>query len=160
TFMREGINGAAAIYGATENVEVDATVALDRYLFHEVYTRNNVVQGYTYFAAEDSMEKSFHEGDAWKFLLLGDPQMTIRRTSPPAASVHHPEILHCTAGCPRIDVYVEQPLGTPLGGAKVAVWKRSSSPTVLDRFTGEVHDNRYTDATGHAQIPAPALTDG
>jgi hypothetical protein len=172
SWMRSGGDGAVSFYGGTVNVQVGATVVLDKVMFDELYNHDNTLQGYTIYAGEQRMETAAHSGDAWKYTLLGDPQMTIRRANPPLLIVPMPEVvpIPCPAGgCKEIHLHVFDGLGAPISGAKAGAWMAgaaASAPGSGAAGALRVHaqdavaDNRYTDAQGLASIPADGLHDG
>ena len=102
------------------------------------------------------MENVWNSGDSWKYLLLGDPEMTIRTSQPPSPWVVSPWVEHATCGpggCPEVRMLVTQ-AGAPASGIRAAVYQPGGPDGV------GVLDNRYTDASGYAAIPAPGLEDG
>ncbi len=171
-WMIDAGNGGVSFYGGTRNVYVDPTVDLDKDMFDEVYNKSNLIQGYTDLAGEQRMETVHHSGDAWKYTLLGDPQMSIRREMPIALVVSVPTLvtIACPTGpCVALHLSVSDPSGRPLPGAKVGIWKpgpplpglaRRAEPLASAAATDEVLDDRYTDASGAVDIPVPPLTDG
>ena len=95
--------GALAFYGSSVVAHAYPSIDLNQNLFFAVYSQDIRVQGFTYFDAEYRMENVRHSGDSWKYLLLGDPEMTIRTTAPQSPWVSMPwvERAACGAGgCP------------------------------------------------------------
>jgi hypothetical protein len=165
TWVNVGPNGAVGFYGATALVGAPSCATLDRSLFDEVYNLGHVVQGYTYAAGERRMELEHHNGESWKFLLLGDPQMAIRRRDPVIVYTLAPEIRDyaCPTGtCHELRVAVRDGSNAPIPGALVGAWKPGPALGTRAASTqGEISDNRYADQDGLARIPFPApLTDG
>jgi peptidase C25-like protein len=150
--------GAVAFYGSTVNAKAYPSIDLNQNLFYAVYSQDIRVQGFTYYDAEYRMENLKKSGDSWKYLLLGDPEMTIRTTQPASPwTVGAPWVEHVACGpggCPEIRMYVTLAGGGPAVGVRVGVYQ---PPTPGG---AGVADNRYTDATGLAAIPAPGLGDG
>jgi len=167
-----GYNGAVAFYGATANAWVSPTNDLDKFMFDEVYNHANTIQGYTMAAAESRTEAIHQSGEGWKFLLLGDPQMNIRRYSPLPWYALAPQIQTtiCDLGaCSGFMVTVQSASGAPVVDAQVSVdfipagtpgARARPSTSAQATQTAEIIDDRYTDATGTATVPLPGLTDG
>jgi hypothetical protein len=170
SWMRQKHHGAVSFYGGTRSVYVSPTVDLDKAMFEELYNKSNVIQGFTILAGEKRMEQLHNLGDAWKYLLLGDPQMSIRRIEPIHLRASGPSIVlqSCDTGmCPAFHLNVSDANGRPLAGAKVGIWKAAAASAnapglsaALASGPDEVLDDRYTDANGDAFIPVPPLTDG
>ncbi len=156
--------GALGFYGATVNAKAYPSIELNQNLFFAVFSQDIKVQGYTYYDAEYRLENYRHSGDSWKYLLLGDPEMTIRTTAPdpPVVSAPWVERAACGAeGCPEIRMLVALASGAPAAGVRVSVWQPpTGAPRPAAAASAGVQDNRYTDATGLAAIPAPDLADG
>jgi hypothetical protein len=163
--------GALGYYGATAVAHAYPSIDLNQNLFFAVFTQDIRVQGFTYFDAEYRMENYDKDpGDSWKYLLLGDPEMTIRITDPVPPNVSAPwvERAACgTEGCPEIRMLVTNASGAPAVGVRVSVWQPGAGVLAGPARAGAarvasagVQDNRYTDATGLAAIPAPTLADG
>ncbi len=161
--------GALAYYGSTVPAHAIPSFDMNQNLFYAVYSQDIRVQGYTYYDAEYRMENAEHAGDSWKYLLLGDPEMTIRTGVPPSPWVIGApwvERSACgTSGCQEIRMHLSLASGGPAVGVRVSVWQppppgsaaRAGSARVA---TLGLNDNRYTDASGLAAIPAPTLADG
>jgi hypothetical protein len=148
--------GGLAFYGSTVSAGAWASIELNQDLFFAVFSQDIRIQGYTYYDAEYRMENVNHSNDSWKYLLIGDPEMTIRTTQPPSPWVVSPWVEHVACGpggCPEIRMLVTQ-AGAPASGFRAAVYQPGGPGGV------GVQDNRYTDATGYAAIPAPGLGDG
>jgi hypothetical protein len=175
SFMQRYGLGALAFYGSTVNAHAYPSIELNQNLFFAVYSQDIRKQGYTYFDAEYRMENTKHSGDSWKYLLLGDPEMTIRTTQPESPwTVSAPWVERSAcgpSGCPEIRMLVTLASGAPAAGVRVGVWQPASSPAGSARAGAAgsgaaatagagVQDARYTDGTGLAAVPAPGLGDG
>jgi hypothetical protein len=157
TWMHRYSLGGLAFYGATVPAGAWASIDLNQDLFHAVFSQDIEIQGYAYYDAEYRMENAWHSTDSWKYLLLGDPEMTIRTTQPASPWVIQApwiETASCGTSCPQLRTYLSLPAGGPAVGVRVSVYQPPSPGGP------GVQDNRYTDATGLAAIPVPGLTDG
>jgi hypothetical protein len=82
TWMQTPHNRAVAHYGATEPSWTEANHKLDYYLFQAVYNLNMTTHAKAIRYAEKQMtawDPGAGGENAWKYLLLGDPEMRIRR---------------------------------------------------------------------------------
>ena len=95
------------------------------------------------------------------YLLLGDPDMQIRRRNPGMWLVNAPDTINTCPSPPCFfGVVVVDEQGRPVEDALVAAWKPGAvGPT---KFNGpdEVFDNRYTLGDGSASVPAEPTTPG
>jgi hypothetical protein len=171
-WLNSDANGAVGFYGPGSLTNSSSAAVLDRVLFDEVWNLGTTVQGYAYSAAELRERTERHDGEGWAYLLLGDPQMTIRRANPSVVFVTRPELGPCASGiCDELRVGVHTSGGAPVPGALVGAWKPGAS-AARARLAGlpsvrgvagpgdELLDNRYTGADGLARIPVSGLTDG
>jgi hypothetical protein len=163
-FMEAGDDGAVAFYGSTRNSYTTPNHELDRQMFQGVYTVGLTTISHAIQFGELMMTniEDFH--NAWMYLLLGDPDMEIR-TGPPTIwdIVAPPAIPPCGGGCPPVDITVLDDQGQPLEGVLVAAWKEgfvATSPNSPAMKVDELLDNRYTNASGQAQIPVSSMTEG
>ncbi len=180
TWMEQVGKGAVGFYGSTVPSGTDANHELDRRLFRAVYDLGLTKHSHAIWCAEHWTEVAFGGGNPWMYLLLGDPEMTIRRTNTSCTSpwiVSKPsyipvgcKILNCCPTCqgPPIDILVMDENANPVPGIKVAYIKfgqtmvaspGDGSRTLLAQVD-EAQDNRYTLSDGWAHIPAPPLTSG
>jgi hypothetical protein len=90
------------------------------------------------------------------YLLLGDPEMTIRRRNPIGWKITVPaEYKPCYGpGC-YLNISVLDEVGNPAPFVKVSAWKAAA-----DRSKNEIQSNRYTDGSGRAQVPVSGVTAG
>ena len=153
TWMEDPDNRAVAHYGSTVPSGTDANHELDRQMFRAVYDLGLTTHAQAIKNAEAEMAAAEGEGNAWMYLLLGDPQMQIRRRNPLNIKFVLPEYVSICKGAPCfLDISVLDEIGNPVPNALVAAYKGLKEST-------EVLDNRYTDAKGHVRIPAsPAST--
>ncbi len=179
TFMEQVGKGAVAHYGATVPSGTSANHELDKRLFRAVYDLGFTTHSLAIWCAEHWTDVFHGPDNPWMYLLLGDPEMKIRRANtgcflPDPWIVEKPpfipvgcEVVDCCPGCPGppIDIRVLDPLsGAPVPGVKVAYIKTTtagaSAPGSLGTEIDEAQDNRYTQADGWAHVPAPKLTEG
>lgn len=152
----EGVNNrAVSFYGATVPSYTSQNHELDRQLFKAVYDTGLTIQSHALKQAEEDMASIMGSSDnAWMYLLLGDPEMTIRRRNPLNFKIEVPVAYRpCYGpGC-YLKVSVLDEVGNPAPFVKVAAWKAIDGKD-------EVLSNRYTDRSGTAAIPVSGVTAG
>jgi len=186
-WMNLNKHGAVSFYGATNSSVTPDNDILDKSLFRAVYDKDAPDQAWAIEAAEHECSVKSSAINPWMYLLLGDPQMRIRRESvgsgpaqltsgttvatatsltviPPTAPPIGCADFNCCPTCTAGILYfrVLGPGGVPVPGIKVAVWKGippAPEATSSDEVS-ELLDNRYTDAAGWVAIPTPPLTAG
>jgi hypothetical protein len=160
-------DGAASFYGATMPSWIYDNGIMARRLFDAVFNRGFTTQGVAIAFEEFGTILETSADNPVQYLLLGDPEMHIRRTNVagPPYVVQVPPYL--VAGpVPPFDVNVTRIDGRPVEGIKVALWKRGVGPgpgsarTAATTVFDEVLDNRYTDAQGNAHFDVPPLSPG
>ena len=152
----EGVNNrAVSFYGATVPSYTSQNHELDRQLFKAVYDTGLTIQSHAIKHAEEQMASIMGASDnAWMYLLLGDPEMSIRRRNPINWKIEVPVEYKPCFGFPcYLNVSVLDEVGNPAPYVKVAAWKTADG-------RDEVLSNRYTDRYGRAQIPVTGLTAG
>jgi hypothetical protein len=177
-WMEQNTDGAVSFYGATVPSGTQANHVIDQQLFQAVYDKGLTTQSHAIEYAEHQCSITEGDDNPWMYLLLGDPQMQIRRTNLLKSSpwvVVKPdwiqvgcEAVDCCPGCPGppIDIRILTEAGLPVVGVKVAVWKQGAQGLAprgdhgLNATGDELLDNRYTDANGWAHIPASPLSKG
>lgn len=154
-WMEDNNNRAVAFYGATVPSYTDQNHELDRQLFKAVYDSGLTIHSHAIKQAEDQMAGIIGSSNAWMYLLLGDPEMKIRRRNPLPFKIDVPaEYKPCYGpGC-FLNVLVLDEVGNPAPFVKVAAWKN------LTGGKDEILANRYTDRSGKAQIPVSGITAG
>ncbi len=164
-----GADGAVSHYGSTVPSGTDENHELDRQMFKAVYDLGLTTESQAIQHAEAQMRVlAGHTWDnSWMYLLLGDPDMQIRRRNPIKWDIVEPPILPvCVAPPCYLDILVKDPLGNPIPDLLVGAYKPagmappSSGSAAAVAATEEVFDNRYTDANGLAHIPAEPSTPG
>jgi hypothetical protein len=152
----EQTDGAVSHYGATRPSFTGQNHVLNLKMHKAVYDKDITRQARTIAWAENKMALKKGEHNAWKYLLLGDPEMEIRRRNPLPMFVVRPDYLVLSEG-DTLRIEVREPdRGTPVHDALVAAWKPGSGP----RDEDEVFDNRYTDEHGIARIPCEPQSPG
>ncbi len=163
--------GAVAHYGATMVSGTEQNHTLNKMMWRAVFDEGLTTISHAIERAELTMRLT-HSADqnAYLFMLLGDPEMQVRRTRPQfqvnaAWVVSHPSFVApqcpthgCCEGCPAppIDILVLNTNGDPVPGVKVAYWKPAGDSLEID----ESQDNRYTEADGWAHVPATYMSEG
>jgi hypothetical protein len=153
-WMESTSNRAVSYYGATIPSYTSQNHELDRRMFKAVYDLGLTTQSHAIEYAEDQMSAIVGSDNAWMYLLLGDPDMQIRRRNPQTLVIKIPEYINICKGpgC-FLDVSVLDKIGNPVQGARVSVWKEG-------KFEDEVLTNRYTDRSGNASLQVNASTTG
>jgi hypothetical protein len=169
-FMKHTSGGGVAFYGAVDPTFGPVTSVLEDSLFQAVYGRGITQHGLAISFAEHAAlaaDTLVGYDTVYKYLLYGDPEMSIKRHN--AGGIWAPidfitpinvigpcPGIDCCPSCPApsIDIQTRSAAGAPMPGVKVGIWK----PTMAG--TDEVFDNRYTGPDGFVHIPAPGLTAG
>lgn len=153
-WMEDINNRAVSFYGATVPSFTSQNHELDRQLFKAVYDTGLTIQSHAIKQAEDQMAALVGDDNAWMYLLLGDPEMKIRRRNPFNFKIDVPVAYKpCYGpGC-YLNVSVLDEVGNPVPFVKVSAWKSADGKD-------EVLSNRYTDRGGRAQIPVSGVTAG
>jgi len=187
-WMNHGANGASAVYAGTRETYIAGNKVLNAELFHALFDLNITTHAKAIEWAEAECTKVDNVFNEWTYLLLGDPEMEIRRQIVPAATppwvvVHPPLIIPgCSSpGCcpecsaPTFDVTVRNADGQPVPNVLVALYKQGvavdpeparaarSTPagaTQAASAVDEVLVNRYTGPDGRAVFALPPLSPG
>jgi hypothetical protein len=154
-WMEDPTSGAVSYYGATVPSGTNANHILDKEMFNDVFDLGITHQSQAIYAAETTTVAS-DMGNAWMYILLGDPEMIILRTQLVSLKLVAPHFVgRCrTPGC-MVEFSVKDDLGRPLRNVLVSAWK----PGARGRGN-EVFANRYTDAAGKVALPQNATTAG
>jgi hypothetical protein len=176
-WMTRGADGAVSFYGATEASWIWDNGIMVRRLFDAVFNHSFTTQGIAIAFEEFGTILETSTDNPVQYLLLGDPEMQIRRQDVPFGPpyvVHVPPFLVAGPVTP-LDVNVINPAGRPAAGVKVALWKRSvigggaaahashashAPGAARAQAADEVLDARYADAQGNAHFDLPAMTSG
>ena len=166
-------HGAVSSYGATVPSNTDENHELVRQLFKAVYDLGLTTQSHAIQYAEAQMSAIVRPYNAWLYCLLGDPEMPIRRDTPPPPWILYapPAVSPCVGPNCTVGVSIKTADGQPVPNLQVSLWKPPSPPTPGAAPAGasltraqaagdEVFDNRYTDGSGNAVIPAAPQTAG
>lgn len=155
--------GAVSYYGATIPSYTVQNHELDRAMFQKTYDELLGSQGAVMMMGERQMETNEGSDNSWMYLLLGDPEMRIRRESPPEWTLILPEQLPPCTGC-QLELQVLDGEGLPVFQAIASAWKPAGAQGgALARSAAaapDVQANRYTDAQGQAAIPVSPDSDG
>jgi hypothetical protein len=150
-------HGAVSHYGATIPSSTPQNDELDYQLFQAVYDKGITTQSHAIAWAENMLARNVGEQNAYMYMLLGDPQMIIRREIPSTMTVQRPpSLVLCPGGGCLLDVRVTTSEGTPIEGAIVGAFKPGPGPDDPD----EVLANRYTVVDGWAHVPVEPTTVG
>jgi len=153
--------GGVAHYGATSTTWTSFNHVLDERLFEFVYDSTGApAHGMVLDATELAMWVAGWQGkNAWLYMLLGDPAMTVRREAvEPIFLTTAVELLTVTDDGETTDVAFEvlSSAGLPLSGAQVSLYKASLIPGAED----EVLTNVYADDLGRADFVIELATPG
>jgi hypothetical protein len=170
-WMEQPEHGSVSYYGATFPSWAGQNRETMRLLFEAVFDLGIVTQSHAIEYAEarttELLYSDYHETgpNAWVYNLLGDPDMQIRRQTPPVYTIVLPDVVPVCATPPcNIAVQVLDNWGQPVPGVLIGLWKPASpiarTSTAVASQSDEVFDNRYTDPNGYAVIPASAMTEG
>ena len=162
-WMEQVDHGSVSYYGATVASSTSQNHELDRRMFKAVYDLGLVTQSHAIEYAEAQMAAVVASGNAWMYLLLGDPDMQIRRDAVlTIVTIIPPEIPICPIPPCDITVQIVDGFGRPIPEALVGLWKPSPGNGANSGANppDEVFDNRYTDINGMATIPASPSTAG
>ncbi len=143
-WMTKADGGSVSYYGATIPSYTDQNHELDRRMFKAVYDLGLVTQSHAIEYAEDKMSDIVGSYNAWLYLLLGDPDMQIRRRNPITITFQVPELIEYNPELVPIPVRILVE-GVPLEGGLVGMYRTGPTgapPVPLDQ------DNGYTDDMG------------
>ncbi len=150
-WMEQVNTGSVSYYGATVPSYTTQNHELDRQMFKAVYDLGLITQSHAIQYAEDQMASLVGSANAWMYLLLGDPDMQIRRRNDILMVAEYPlELSLCEGKCP-VEFYVRDRAGQPVQGALVGLWMPPAPGSGQDR----VYVNRYTEKDGRAVFQLP-----
>ncbi|MDX2020098.1 MAG: C25 family cysteine peptidase [Deltaproteobacteria bacterium] len=144
-----------AHYGSTIPSGTYQNHELDRQMFQAVFTAGLTTHGRAIERGEAQMAAiSGASGNAWMYLLLGDPEMRLRRGPKISFTIR---LLEAPRLCPNgncgLPVSILDEKGNPAPNVLVSAYKPGTR-------LPEVFDNRYTDEKGTAILPASIATPG
>jgi len=156
-WMEQGEAGAVSYYGATRTSYTSQNHVLDEWMFRAVYDEGLVTQSHAIQRGEDQMATLSAADNAWMYLLLGDPDLQIRRRNPVNLTLRIPEEIRMCKLC-ELELLVTDDKGTPIPDALVGLWKpgKAAGPGLQ----GEVFVNRYADNNGKVKLPVSLPTTG
>lgn len=150
TWMEGATTGAVAHYGSTVTSGTGQNHELDRRLFEALYDRGLVIHSHAIAWAEQKMNEVVPGTNSWKYLLLGDPAMKVRRNKAQLVFTNLPqEVAVCLPGGCNLSVSVQDKLGNPVPDALVSAFKPGDGSVVLG---DDVFSNAYTDKFGVATL--------
>lgn len=148
-------HGAVSYYGATVASYTSQNHVLDEWMFKAVYDEGFVTQSHAIQRAEAQMAAIQGSANAWMYLLLGDPDMQIRRRNPRSIVVVGLDRLTACTNFPcRLDLEIRYADGDPVPDAHVGLWKAAA------QGGDEVFVNRYADGEGRVTLEASPATAG
>jgi hypothetical protein len=171
-WMSKYPGGAVSHYAATRNTSGPANDTLATMLFRAVWDKGITNQAHATTWAEDqaiATNEEYTESNAWSYTLLGDPDMNIRREGPPQWSTAQPAWLalgSSGSGNLPLDFLVHDPLGAPVPGVLVSLWKPGDGAGnahvggAIAASADEVADNTYTGPDGTAHFVIHPTTRG
>jgi hypothetical protein len=158
--MMEPEGRGVAYYGATTPSDTNPNHHLTRNLFKRVYDEDLTIHSHAIMMAEEFMVDETYEDNAWMYLLLGDPEMTIRRRAPGRMTMVLPErVSLCDSPPCYLDVKMMDELGRPIPELIVSAWMPTPAPKKAST-DDEVFSNRYSDPDGKAHLPAEPQSEG
>ena len=156
-WMEQVGTGSVSYYGSTVPSYTSQNHVLDEWMFKAVYDEDLTKQSHAIKRAEAQMAALSGSSNAWMYLLLGDPDMDIRRRNIINIIIWKPQMwLICQGDDCMIEFVLNNEDGSPIAGARVAIWKDDPNGD----SDGEIFTNGYTDATGRIELEAAALTAG
>jgi len=165
-FMLGEENRAVAFYGATAPSAYSPNNVLAQSLFDLVYDKDVTIHSHAIMLAEEQMALETWDHNAWLYLLLGDPEMTIRRRPPGDLALLAPASVPVCSDPPCwLDAQVMDDQGQPLPELIVSAWMPTPPPVVggdsgssggwnKQPPPGGVQCNRYSDEEGKVRLPA------
>ncbi len=162
-WMSKFPGGGVAAVGASSESWTAPNHEFNRLWFEAIYDKGFTTITHALEYAELEVAKFDAHGIAntWMYLLLGDPDLQIRRRNPDPWQVIAPAyIAACQSGCAPLQVQVLTQSGSPVNDALVAAWKPAGPSAVAGAPADEVFDNRYTGTDGLATLPGTPITPG
>ena len=156
-WMEKVDSAAVSYYGATVPSRTDQNHVLDEWMFLSVYDEGLTKQSHAIRRAEAQMASLVGDSNAWMYLLLGDPDMDVRRRNPMNFEVMRPQNVNiCSSLDCLLEFQVLDDVGNPVPDALIGLWKEGPS----GGGDGEVFVNGYTDSQGIVRLEASASTVG
>lgn len=153
-WMEQPNRAAVSYYGATVPSATSQNHVLDEWMFKAVYDEGLVTQSQAIERAEAQMATLSGSGNAWMYLLLGDPDLQIRRRNPLKLKIDlDRQWRRCAGPCELILTVIDE-RGDPIAEALVGLWKPSA------RGGAEVFVNRYADRNGRVKLEVSPATAG
>ena len=155
-WMERAGTAAVSYYGATVPSYTSQNHVLDEWMFRAVYDEGLVTQSHAIARAEEQMAALSGSANAWMYLLLGDPDLQIRRRNPLTLRLIIPELIEVRFPEFFFEVQLLDGEGKPVPEGLVGLWM----PSPKGEPDGEVFVNRYTDEQGKAALPVSLTNPG
>ncbi|NQZ98675.1 MAG: hypothetical protein HRU01_19405 [Myxococcales bacterium] len=172
-WMEQVGSGSVSYYGSTVDSYTSQNHVLDEWMFLAVFDEGLTKQSHAIERAEAQMAALSGSDNAWMYLLLGDPDMDIRRRNPVEIKVLMPEVERiCKKDLCTMELFVLTEKGEPIEGARVGLWKAPAefgyeipwntayNDEISYASRPEVFVNGYTDADGRVVLEASPRTEG
>jgi hypothetical protein len=155
--MEKPDSASVSYYGSTVPSFTDENHVLDEWMHLAVYDEGLTKQSHAIRRAEAQMSSLVDDNNAWMYLLLGDPDMDVRRRNPGVIRVQRPEVQTTCGpfGC-ILNFQVFDEFDNVIPNALISLWKDDP----YGQSNGEVFTNGYTDSGGNLQLIANAQTEG
>ena len=156
-WMEKPDSASVSYYGSTVPSFTNENHVLDEWMHLAVYDEGLTKQSHAIRRAEAQMSSLVNDNNAWMYLLLGDPDMDVRRRNPGVIRVQRPEAQTTCGplGC-ILDFQVFDEFDNVIPNALISLWKDDP----YGQSNGEVFTNGYTDSGGNLQLIANAQTEG
>lgn len=157
-WLEHPTGGAVAHYGAVEVSKTGQNHALHREMFRAVYDLGITTHSFAIAHAESQQVMEVPGLNPWRYLLLGDPAMKIRRKKPAPPVVEVPGSITASPNVQTLLINVKNSLGAPLPGVLVSVYKDAWPPVA--GAAPEIFASSYSGTSGAVVIPLGSTTFG
>ena len=156
-WMEKPDSASVSYYGSTVPSFTDENHILDEWMHLAVYDEGLTKQSHAIRRAEAQMSSLVSDNNAWMYLLLGDPDMDVRRRNPGVIRIQRPEVQNTCGnfGC-ILDFQVFDEFDNVIPDALISLWKDDP----YGQSDGEVFINGYTDSEGRLQLLANSQSEG
>ena len=172
-WMERPLNsGAVSFYGASEPSDTDPNHVLTRALHRAVFQHGYTKQGRAIAYAEHTMYDTTSSWNSWRYGLLGDPDMDVRRGRVFPIIALAPGWLP-PSGLSAVTFKVVDANNAPIPNALVGAYKSPTPPfapgtsarralplSATGTLATEFQDNHYTDANGQVTLNGAMPTSG
>jgi Peptidase family C25 len=157
-WLENPFGGAVAHYGAVEVSKTTQNHSLHREMFRAVYDLGITTHSFAIAHAESQQAMEVPGNNPWRYLLLGDPAMKIRRKKPVPPVVTGPNTITASQNNQTLLFNVTNASGAPLPGVLVSVYKDVWPP--VPGAAPEIVGNGYSGTSGAVVIPIGPTTLG